>query len=55
MRQSVFADSAVNAAGQGSIAEATAQHVSRLLAYAVGLAGLAFIVAVIALVVAAMK
>jgi SpoVK/Ycf46/Vps4 family AAA+-type ATPase len=55
MRQSVFIDSAMDAAGQGSIAEVTAQHVSRLLAYAVGLAGLAFIVAVIALVIAAMK
>jgi AAA+ superfamily predicted ATPase len=55
MRQSVFADSAMDAAAQGSLAEATAQHVSRLLAYAVGLAGLAVIVAVIALVVAAMK
>ena len=55
MRQSVFTDSAMGAAGQGSIAEVTAQHVSRLLAYAVGLAGLAFIVAVIALVIAAMK
>jgi len=55
MRQSVFADSALDATGHGSIAEATAQHVSRLLAYAVGLAGLAFIVAVVALVVAAMR
>jgi hypothetical protein len=51
MRQSVFADGAA----EGSLAEATAQHVSRLLAYAVGLAGLAFIVAVIALVIALMK
>ena len=55
MRQSVFADSAIGAAGQNSIAEATAQHLSRLLAYAVGLAGLAFIVAVIALAIAAIK
>jgi hypothetical protein len=55
MRQSVFADSAIDAAGQGFIAEATAQHMSRLLAYAVGLAGLAFIVAVIGLVIALMK
>jgi SpoVK/Ycf46/Vps4 family AAA+-type ATPase len=55
MRQSVFADSGSLAAGQNSIAEATTQHVSRLLAYAVGLAGLAFIVAVIALVIAAVK
>jgi SpoVK/Ycf46/Vps4 family AAA+-type ATPase len=55
MRQSVFADGANRAAGQNAIAEATAQHVSRLLAYAVGLAGLAFIVAVIALVITAMK
>jgi hypothetical protein len=55
MRQSVFADSAIDAAGPASIAEATAQHLSRLLAYAVGLAGLAFIVAVIALAIAALK
>src|SRR5262245_30965412 len=55
MRQSVFTDTAMVAAGQSAIAEATAQHLSRLLAYAVGVAGLAFIVAVIALVIAAMK
>src|SRR5215510_3402594 len=55
MRQSVFTDPAVVAAGQSSIAEASAQQLSRLLAYAVGVAGLAFIVAVIALVIAAMK
>jgi hypothetical protein len=55
MRQSVFADNAIDAAGQGFIGEATAQHMSRLLAYAVGLAGLAFIVAVIALVIATIK
>jgi hypothetical protein len=55
MRQSVFTDTAMVAVGQNSIAEATAQQVSRLLAYAVGIAGLAFIVAVVALVIAAMK
>ncbi len=55
MRQSVFADSALDAAGQDSLADVTAQHVSRLLAYAVALGGLALIVAVIALVIAAMK
>lgn len=55
MRQSVFADGATDAASQGLLAEATAQHVSRLLGYAVGLAVLAFIVAVIALAIAAMK
>jgi hypothetical protein len=55
MRQSVFTDTAVVAAGQGSVAEATAQHLSRLLAYAVGIAGLAFLIAVIALAVAALR
>jgi hypothetical protein len=43
------------AAGEGSMAEATVQHLSRLLSYAVGIAGLAFLVAVIALVVAALR
>jgi hypothetical protein len=43
------------ASGESSISEATVQHLSRLLAYAVGVAGLAFIVAVIALVIAALK
>jgi hypothetical protein len=37
------------------MAEATVQHLSRLLAYAVGIAGLAFLIAVIALVVAALR
>src|SRR4029450_7278320 len=55
MRQSVFTDTAMVAAGQSSIAEASVQHLSRLLAYAVGVAGLAFVVAVIALVIAALK
>jgi hypothetical protein len=55
MRQSVFADTGVVATGQRSITEASVQHLSRLLAYAVGVAGLAFIVAVIALVIAALK
>jgi hypothetical protein len=55
MRQSVFSDTAMVAAGQSSIAEASVQHLSRLLAYAVGIAGLAFIVAVVALVIAALK
>jgi len=55
MRQSVFTDTAMVAAGEGSIAEATVQHLSRLLSYAVGIAGLAFLVAVIALVVAALR
>ena len=55
MRQSVFTDTAMVAAGEGSMAEATVQHLSRLLSYAVGIAGLAFLVAVIALVVAALR
>ena len=55
MRQSVFTDEAMADARTGLVAETSMQHVSRLLAYAVGLAGLAFIVAVIALAIAAMK
>jgi AAA+ superfamily predicted ATPase len=55
MRQSVFTDAAGVAVGHGTMAEATVQHLSRLLAYAVGIAGLAFLIAVIALVVAALR
>ena len=54
MRQSVFDDLSA-AGGHSAMADAAAQHVSRLLTYAVGISGLAFIVAVIALVVAAMR
>ena len=39
----------------GSLADATGQHITRVLSYAVGIAGLAFVVAVIALIVAALK
>jgi SpoVK/Ycf46/Vps4 family AAA+-type ATPase len=55
MRQSVFTDAAMLDTGQSALADATAQHVSRLLAYALGTAGVALIVAVIALVMAALK
>jgi SpoVK/Ycf46/Vps4 family AAA+-type ATPase len=54
MRQSVFLDS--SGAGREAIMGDTAgQHATRLLTYAVGLAGLAFLVALIALVVAAIR
>jgi SpoVK/Ycf46/Vps4 family AAA+-type ATPase len=55
MRQSVFTDTAIVAPGQSSLADATAQHISRLLAYALGIAGLALLLAVVALVIAAIK
>ena len=55
MRQSVFADAGTSAIDQNSITEAAAQHASRMLAYAIGIAGVALIVAIIALVVAALK
>jgi hypothetical protein len=54
MRQSVFADAAAGST-QGALADATAQHINRVLTYALGIAGLSFIVAVIALIVAALK
>jgi len=52
MRQSVFTDTA---SGTTGMAEATVQQLTRLLAYAVGIAGVAFVVAVIALVIALMN
>jgi len=54
MRQSVFADAAAGST-QGALADATAQHINRVLTYALGIAGLSFIVAVIALIIAALK
>jgi AAA+ superfamily predicted ATPase len=52
MRQSVFAD--LSDGVESGTTEAAAQHMSRLLAYAVGIAGAALIIAIAALIVAAL-
>jgi ATP-dependent 26S proteasome regulatory subunit len=55
MRQSVFEDSALAATGQTPFAETAAQRMSRLLAYSLGIAGAALIIAIVALIMAVIQ